>query len=206
MLGRPIEALASFDAALVNCGRARDYGEEIVTRIHRRELDRAELLCLFTSELKSRHHNYVCAAKGQLLYHTGDFAKALPLLSAVLDEETRAQGRKDDLGIAEMHTIISTTHRHLGNRPASLEHLLKSKAIYEFRGLEDTPQFAIILSIESELLSDVGKYAQALALRLRGLNIERKTLPTDHPQIAVTLCNIASLKVSLNCPGTQKLR
>jgi tetratricopeptide (TPR) repeat protein len=58
---------------------------------------------------------------------------------------------------------------------------------------ENHPHVATSLNNLAELYKTQGKYAEAETLRLRCLEIERKTLGENHPQFATSLNNLAGL-------------
>ena len=209
MLGRPTEAIASYDQLLPLAKRAGDSpgisraltclalecqftGEFERGLLYLQQAESLGAKASTSSELLTRQ-SFILETRARLQSCLGDFNAALSCFRAMLDIEERLHGHQSER-VAVALTLMGATQVQVGNPHAALATLDSAAPILQSLGLANTLSMADVYFLRGCLLGEPGMPLEhALDQYQRALAIRRALLPPNHPNIASLHTRIAAI-------------
>ena len=123
-------------------------------------------------------------------------ALAAPLYEqAITDYESLTP--PDDLSAAQIRNNLAMIYKGLGKYALAEQHYLRSLEVLEINMGRDSEEMASVYNNLGSLYYTAGFPDQAKEMFAEGLSIRLKILDLDHPDVAQSLCNIATAKHEL---------
>jgi tetratricopeptide (TPR) repeat protein len=132
---------------------------------------------------------------GARLKQEGHYSEAEPLLKRAVREAEEAKARPADLG--KVYSLLAGNYRYLKHYDESIATYTKALAIIEQSLGKVSAPYATILDNLSQVYDFKGDYAQAAKMQLESLDIYKKVLPANSPDLGQTMCSYASTLIHL---------
>ncbi|MCH9685727.1 MAG: tetratricopeptide repeat protein [Deltaproteobacteria bacterium] len=101
--------------------------------------------------------------------------------------------QQDDGAARALHGELGTVHGLRGDMKLQLSHHRRQLELARASMGADHPGLLVPLNNVGSSLTDVGEYAEALTLLEEAVGIQEVSLPDNHPDVAMTMTNIARL-------------
>jgi tetratricopeptide (TPR) repeat protein len=157
-----------------------------------------------SDQTDDREVAHTLTALGELFETEGAYAQAKPMLEKALKIERNIPGPRDP--------ALATTLANLGSlffyegQYGHAEQLMKEALTIIEGGPRDDPSLAAAYNNLGAFYARVRNPKQALDFLEKGLSIDRRVFPPNHPLIAQDLGNLASVKIDLgDCMGAEPL-
>src|SRR5262249_40409409 len=132
-------------------------------------------------------------AQGIIYVRQADFARALTHLTQTLDIQRKTLG-PHHFSVAGTLQDIAKLYLEQSDYGRALDHAIQALNIYEtLFATENHPQIARTFIIIGNILNQQGIHAHALSCYQQALAMLETSYDRDHPDVAITLHNIANI-------------